>query len=166
MTFPPRRIDEGIQRDSISRPQVSEENAAVRSPRLAKMNVPDSHGGSVFKGRRTREPVREKQAPAWHVTDSRRIKFLSDENAHLLPGAVAAGEFVSRDEPDCLEFCVGILKVNWIRRINWRKRIGELEILKIKLDSASRILKNSAIPSRMRCGESRGNWTSRCWHAS
>ena len=59
LTFSPIRIGEWVQQDDMNWPQVSEGDAMLQIPSFTKIDVLESHGGSMFHRRRTRETERE-----------------------------------------------------------------------------------------------------------
>ena len=48
IAFSPIANDKGNQQHAISCPQVSDANAMLQIPSIAKVDAPDSHGGSMF----------------------------------------------------------------------------------------------------------------------
>ena len=75
----------------------------LRIPGSVRVNATESHGGSMFRKRRTRELVCEKRGPAGCVKDSRIIKFRLDAKAHLPTDAAEAVRFILRNWPGLLK---------------------------------------------------------------
>ena len=95
-------------------PQISEVNEKMRIPSFVKIDAPESHGRSTFRKKRTRESVCGKRGPAKHVADSKNMKFLLGEKAHLPRDAQEAVRIISENEPH-------------LPKDFWRKQVEELE---------------------------------------
>ena len=137
--FSPMTIDEGELQAVARWPQISEVNAKKRIPRFAKIDAPESHGGSTFRKKRTLVSLCGKRGPAKRVADSKNMKFLLGEKAQLPRDEQEAVRIVSENEPH-------------LPKDFWREQIDELEATQSRKEPTS-----GANPPQMKNGWFRGS---------
>ena len=67
----------------IEWPQLPSSNAMLQIPSFTKRDVLESHGGSAFQKKRTRELARERKGSVRHAMRSREVQPPFDEKDHL-----------------------------------------------------------------------------------
>ena len=121
---------EGSREDELDWPELTEANAKLEIPSFTKTDTLESHGGTAFQRRRTKELVREKLDPVKHEEQSRKVKFPLDEKAHLPQDVTDAIDFVVQNDADVLkEF--------------WGDQISRLAEIEFRCRKATRKWRNS-----------------------